>query len=123
MNLRQLARSCGFDHRRAGYRPDRADALVWALTTLVVENVSNAGLMQWYEQESARLGLTGLLPGHPVPEQPEHAPTVKMIAPRDWTGTFYGIHGARYAVNANEVVDVGPDDVPMLQRRGFELCV
>jgi phage terminase large subunit-like protein len=110
-----------FDRKRAGYSPDRADALVWALTTLVVEQVAGYGLMQWYEQEAARLGLTGLLPGDPMPMLIEQAPRVTMIAPADWTGTYYGIDGTRYLVAAKEQIAVTPGDVIPLQRLGFKL--
>jgi phage terminase large subunit-like protein len=41
-----------FDHRSAGYSPDRVDALVWALTELLVEAVPYEGLMRYYEQRA-----------------------------------------------------------------------
>jgi hypothetical protein len=34
--------------------PDRVDALVWALTDLVVEQTPYAGLFEYYRQEVAR---------------------------------------------------------------------
>jgi hypothetical protein len=108
-----------FDRKRAGYSPDRVDALVWALSTLVVEQVPGLGLLQWYEQEAARLGLTGLLPGDAGPLQSEQAPTVRMMAPSVWTGTFYGVDGIRYAINAGELVDVKSEDAVVLSRMGF----
>jgi phage terminase large subunit-like protein len=47
---------CGFttdfDRAAAGYSPDRVDALVWALTELMVEAVPYEGLMRYYESRS-----------------------------------------------------------------------
>jgi phage terminase large subunit-like protein len=39
-----------FDRQAAGYSPDRVDALVWALSELMVEAVPYEGLMRYYEQ-------------------------------------------------------------------------
>ena len=43
---------CGFttdfDRQRAGYSPDRVDALVWALTDLLVEPMSNEGIFELF---------------------------------------------------------------------------
>jgi len=45
-----------FDRASAGYSPDRVDALVWAITELMVEPVPFAGLMTFYERQ--KLALT-----------------------------------------------------------------
>ncbi len=47
-----------FDRARAGYSPDRADALVWALTDLMVEQMPNEGIYLLY-QEMARAAKSG----------------------------------------------------------------
>ena len=39
-----------FDRNAAGYSPDRVDALVWAITELMVEAVPYAGLMEYYRR-------------------------------------------------------------------------
>jgi phage terminase large subunit-like protein len=44
-----------FDRQRAGYSPDRVDALVWALTDLLVEPMSNEGIYEFYRREAAAL--------------------------------------------------------------------
>ena len=45
---------CGFagdfDRQAAGYSPDRVDALVWALTELLVEPMPDAGIFEFYRQ-------------------------------------------------------------------------
>jgi phage terminase large subunit-like protein len=42
-----------FDRQAAGYSPDRVDALVWALSDLMVEAVPYEGLMRYYEQRAS----------------------------------------------------------------------
>jgi phage terminase large subunit-like protein len=42
-----------FDRQSAGYSPDRVDALVWALSELMVEPVPYEGLMRYYESRSS----------------------------------------------------------------------
>jgi phage terminase large subunit-like protein len=42
-----------FDRAAAGYSPDRVDALVWALTELMVEAVPYTGLMAHYQKQLA----------------------------------------------------------------------
>jgi predicted phage terminase large subunit-like protein len=41
-----------FDRGRAGYSPDRVDALVWALTELLVEPMNNEGIFELYRQRA-----------------------------------------------------------------------
>ena len=42
-----------FDAAMAGFSPDRADALVWALTDLLVEQMDNAGIFELYRHRAA----------------------------------------------------------------------
>jgi phage terminase large subunit-like protein len=44
-----------FDRKVAGYSPDRVDALVWALTDLMVEPVPFEGLLEFYRQQTAEM--------------------------------------------------------------------
>src|SRR5262245_43879151 len=48
---------CGFttdfDRQTAGYSPDRVDALVWALSDLLVEPMSNEGIYEFYRRAAA----------------------------------------------------------------------
>ena len=50
---------CGFtsdfDRATAGYSPDRVDALVWALTDLLVEPMSNSGIFELYREQARKL--------------------------------------------------------------------
>jgi phage terminase large subunit-like protein len=44
-----------FDRQRAGYSPDRVDALVWALSELLVAPMRSAGIFELYRQNAAAL--------------------------------------------------------------------
>jgi phage terminase large subunit-like protein len=50
---------CGFtsdfDRQRAGYSPDRVDALVWAVTDLLVTPMSSEGIFLLYKQQAEAL--------------------------------------------------------------------
>ena len=43
-----------FDRAAAGYSPDRVDALVWALTELLVEPRAGEGIFETYRRLAAR---------------------------------------------------------------------
>jgi len=45
-----------FDRSRAGYSPDRVDALVWALTDLLVKPIKGQGILEWATQRTAEIG-------------------------------------------------------------------
>ena len=110
-----------FDRKRAGYSPDRADALVWAITTLVVEATPGMGLLLWYEQEAAKVGAGGDVYGdEALLAQPPPPPTVRMRAPADWSSTIFGASGRKYAFSPGEVADVAADDADALRRLNFE---
>jgi phage terminase large subunit-like protein len=51
---------CGFtshfDRNRAGFSPGRLDALVWALTDLMVQPMASAGAYEFARQQAERLG-------------------------------------------------------------------
>ena len=42
-----------FDRNAAGYSPDRVDALVWALTDLLLTPMPSAGISEFYRQRAA----------------------------------------------------------------------
>jgi predicted phage terminase large subunit-like protein len=57
-----------FDRGRAGYSPDRVDALVWALADLLVEPMKGWNMFEFYRLEAARLA-----PKPPEPVKPVYA--------------------------------------------------
>lgn len=117
----------GLDRRTQG-SPDRVDALVWAVTSLAIEQAPGQGLIDWYVQEARKLGATERELSVPLPKADEAffhefaettpKPT-RMRAPDIWQSTFYGIAGRRYDFKAGEVFDADSGDVPPLRRNGF----
>ena len=59
-----------FDRARAGYSPDRLDALVWALTDLLIQPMNGWG---WYELQRQR-AEEAIGRNKPPPEDPDHIP-------------------------------------------------
>jgi hypothetical protein len=59
-----------FDRARAGYSPDRLDALVWGLTDLMIQPMQAWG---WYELARQRAMKTAER-NEPPPEDPDHIP-------------------------------------------------
>jgi phage terminase large subunit-like protein len=44
-----------FDRRTAGFSPGRVDALVWAITELMVEPMAGFGIFEYYRRLATRL--------------------------------------------------------------------
>jgi phage terminase large subunit-like protein len=44
-----------FDRAKAGFSPGRVDALVWALTDLMVQPMASFGVFEYYRQEAEKL--------------------------------------------------------------------
>jgi len=64
-----------FDRQAAGYSPDRVDALVWAATELLVEQMNGWSIFEQYRQRAAALEAekAGLPPPPPTPAAIEYA--------------------------------------------------
>jgi hypothetical protein len=58
------------DRKSAGLSPDRADALVWALTDLLVEPMESFGLFELYREQARQLREANTKP----PPKPLYAP-------------------------------------------------
>jgi phage terminase large subunit-like protein len=103
-----------------GYRgegsPDHADALVFAITELMLKE--HASLLEFYrrqaqdretrEPESSRTGAT----------EPASESFVRLRAPAGVSGA-HGISGNYYIVNSDRFVAVRPHDAPVLIGAGF----
>ena len=50
VSIQQIRRASLLGCAAAGYSPDRVDALVWALTDLLLEPMSNQGIFELYRQ-------------------------------------------------------------------------
>lgn len=100
-----------------GYSPDRMDALVWALTELMVGSISHEGLMDFYRQES--LALSNKLTGITDLTKALKGSVVSLKAP-EGINTAYGNEGRKYLMNAEGLFEVDEDDVSALQSAGFQ---
>lgn len=120
-----------FDRKEAGYSPDRMDALVWALTELMVGE-NDTGLLEYYrrraaaargEAPAATAGTQIASPkvtagfGFAFSKQPTRAKTVRMRAPVGMS-TAYGLNGTRYDV-VDGLVTVDVDDAAPLRGAGY----
>src|SRR6478736_2758827 len=66
-----VARRCSttdFDRKAAGFSPDRVDALVWAMSDLLVEPMPSEGHFEYMRQLAA-----SLKPAPPEPPKPVYA--------------------------------------------------
>lgn len=101
-----------FDRSRAGFSPDRVDALVWALTELVLGQ-SCQGWLDWakHTAENIRAGR----PMHSSPPTPDR---VTLRAPRPHM-LFAPAKGVRYVADEDGIIrDIDPDHVKALHAVG-----
>jgi hypothetical protein len=109
----QCAFTPDFDRQAAGYSPDRLDALVWAITELMVEN-PNDSIIEFYRRENvARIEAKAKAEAPPDPDG-----FVALRCPPGAT-TAYGMMGDRYTADAEGLIRVKPDDVKALRNAGF----
>jgi hypothetical protein len=109
-----------------GYRgegsPDRADALVWALTELMLGETQGWGLFEHYHR--AAEGKAGAVTAKSSPVAPSSAPAprhndnVTLKAPPN-ISTVHGRYGDLYLVDADGSVEVAPHDAKALFKHGF----
>lgn len=128
--------TAGYEGQRS---PDRADAMVWAVTDLAIGDMPGMGLLEWYERE-AKIASGEIRPPSSRPNL--YVPKPDSIPEREWqmsgaliedtdqlvammrlpgtqTSTIYGTNGQQYVVGADGIVNVLPDDVIPLMRSGF----
>lgn len=112
----------------AGYKgdksPDRADAMVWAVTELAVDLAPGVGLLEWYKRQAAAINNQGA-PQHriagkaPPPEhqfnEMEHLANKNKPAPpvveadtvllyrKDVSGTYFAKSGLRYSASKGHI--------------------
>jgi phage terminase large subunit-like protein len=101
-----------------GYRgegsPDHADALVFAVTELMLKD--SAPIIEFYRRQVEDRTETAL------PEiKPDSAPMVRLLAPVGVSGA-HGISGAYYVVGADRGVAVQPEDAAVLMTAGFAIA-
>src|SRR5712672_3287788 len=99
-----------FDRDRSGYSPDRVDALVWALSELMVEPVAGWGLIEWTRLEAEKLNAL----------RRDLNDTTDFITMKAPAGCSY-VHlmsGRGVAVPNDGVVAMSPEDAKPLEGIG-----
>ena len=106
-----------FDRGRAGYSPDRLDALVWALTELMVDQPAGMGVFEYYRQGAEKLrneqGAAKI--GHLV--TPTNGVKIKMPA---GVSNVTGFDGRSYIVGADGTIVAHPNEVAPLTAMGAQ---
>jgi hypothetical protein len=107
-----------FDRGRAGYSPDHVDALVWALSELMVEPVAGWGLIEYTRLEAEK--VTADQVGNRKAAEPPTLSNggVKMKSPAG-TSTAYGMTGTQYNADAEGFFIVAGADVRPLLAAGW----
>lgn len=127
----------GFDKKEAGYSPDRMDALVWALTELMLVNAPGA-IFDFFKQQAASVdhspppafGYQVAGGAQPVPNtvpptnamanQPRIEPnTVRLEAPANVSQVYGGL-GNVYVVGSDRIITVTKEDAKPLIGQGFK---
>ena len=103
-----------FDKDKAGYSPDRVDALVWAFTHLLVVSTPNQGLMDFYREQNE--AIQGKL--DQARTDREHQ--IVAMKPPVGVNTAYGITGAKYSLGGDGLMRVAADDVKGFLTAGFQ---
>lgn len=102
-----------FDKKKAGYSPDRVDALVWAITASLVHTVAHEGLMEYYRQQNTKV-QDRLTKAKSV----ESEELVALWAPVSVQQAI-GLSGERYIKDGDGKMVVKPGDVSPLLRAGY----
>lgn len=105
--------------------PDRADAWIWAVIHIGLQNNAN----NWIEFYRRQAEAAGVLPEQQAEQKPpefgfEIAPPVKDKARRvrvpDGISTLFLIDGSQMLVPADRIVEVGQEDAAAFGARGWE---
>lgn len=97
-----------------GYSPDRMDALVWAMTELMVGVISNQGLMDYYRQEAE--AVKNRLKGSVAPTA---IGTIVSLQGPKGINTAFGGGGRKYMLEDDGLFHVLEEDVVPLANAGF----
>jgi phage terminase large subunit-like protein len=103
----------------AGYRgegsPDHADALVFAITELMLKET--AAIIEFYRREVEENKQSAASAPSTSGARPNEAPVI-LTAPSGISGA-HGVSGAYYVVGADRIIAVRPEDAEVLLNAGF----
>jgi predicted phage terminase large subunit-like protein len=111
----------GYDRSSAGMSPDRLDALVWALTELML-GTDVMAYIEFYQRRAARDRgeHVPLPPPRKAPRAlpaPPARPLVALRAPAPWANYAPG-RGVRYCADAEGLINADPEHVAALRASG-----
>lgn len=106
-----------FDKKTMGYSPDRMDALVWAVTHLMLNDSAGTNVQDYYRQESSRHAEVVRRRADGLPQTDD----LTELVPPDGVTNAFGRLGHMYSVNPSGRMSVHADDVEPLLRSGFTL--
>jgi hypothetical protein len=93
-----------FDRGRAGYSPDHVDALVWALSELMVEGSPGYGIVEYTRLEAEKANAPRANPND------ASTFTVTLKAPLGASGSLHLMSGRSTSVPADGLVTMTPED-------------
>lgn len=106
----------------AGYggdkSPDRADAMVWAVTELAVDRVAGQGLLDWYMQQAAKKAESSMVGHNGGPALDDGATTVALRPAPGQCGQLTVRSGRAYNVDGASTFRARPEDVDDLTAMG-----
>ena len=112
LRIKCAAFTSDFDRGRAGYSPDHVDALVWALTELMVEPVAGWGLIEWTRLEAEKATAPRANPNDPSTF------TVTLKAPAELSYVHL-MSGRGVPVPADRLVAMSVEDSKPLLAAGW----
>lgn len=104
-----------FDRKKAGYSPDRMDALVWAITELMVGE-NDTGLLDYYRSQAT---AKKELEAKAAAGETRPSASLKPLMAPPGMSTAYGMSGAAYQVGVDGLVHVSAEDEASLRMAGF----
>lgn len=105
-----------FDKKKAGYSPDRVDALVWAVTCAMVNATAHEGLREFYRIQNQSI-QDKLKNAHS--KGAVEVPDMVILAPPANVNRAFGKEGQQYFVQGGKMT-VAREDVNSLLLAGFK---
>lgn len=111
-----------FDRKKAGYSPDRVDALVWGFSHVMVTSTENTGILEYYRQENERVKakLNGLPDPHGKVGTAARKSTLMVPPPN--VNMAFGKTGKRYNKRPDGFIEVDDEDVRPLMAAQFRVA-
>ena len=107
-----------FNRTKAGYSPDRADALVWALTELMLGDMDSMGLYEYYRKTAAS-SKNDILKKSTRTQSAAYPDMVRLHRGTSDISTLYGMQGDKFDVDGQGFVTVPIQMIGNLMQLGF----